>query len=104
MVVVSVFYPISGSTFFDMNYYLTSHVPLVQRLLEPMGLRQTTVLRGTASGSGGPPDYYLIADLFFDDAETMGAALAAHGPETQADIAQFTDSAPIIQMSEVIDL
>jgi hypothetical protein len=29
-------------------------------------------------------------------------ALAAHGPETQADIPNFTDAVPIIQISEVI--
>ena len=104
MVVVSVFYPLSDATSFDMDYYLNSHVPLVRRLLEPMGLRQTKVLRGTASGSGGAPDFTVVVDLFFDDAESMGAALAAHGPETQADIPNFTDATPIIQISEVIDL
>ena len=34
--------------------------------------------------------------------ETSRAALAAHGAETQADIPNFTDVAPVIQISEVV--
>jgi len=102
MVIVSVFYPLASETNFDMAYYVDSHLPLVQRLLEPMGMRQSTVLRGMSSGSGGAPAFGVIAELSFDDADSMAAALAAHGPETQADIPNFTDSVPIIQISEVI--
>jgi len=102
MVIVSVFYPQTQETSFDMDYYVDSHLPLVQRLLEPMGMRQSTVLRGMSSGSGGTPAFGVIAELSFDDVESMTAALAAHGPETQADIPNFTDSVPIIQISEVL--
>jgi hypothetical protein len=42
----------------------------------------------------------LIAELRFDDMVTTERALAAHGPETQADIPNFTDLAPIIIIGE----
>jgi uncharacterized protein (TIGR02118 family) len=45
-----------------------------------------------------------MADLFFDDLESLTAALAAHGAETQADIPNFTDSIPVIQTSELLPL
>jgi uncharacterized protein (TIGR02118 family) len=46
----------------------------------------------------------VIAELFFDDMESLTAALVAHGAETQADIPNFTDSTPIVQISETVEL
>lgn len=97
MMIISVLYPVTADNTFDMDYYLTSHVPLVQRLLEPMGLRDTRIM------SAGPDAAYpVIAELSFDDLDSLNAALAAHGAETQADIPNFTDVAPVIQISEVV--
>lgn len=97
MMIISVLYPVTADNTFNLDYYLTSHVPLVKRLLEPMGLRETRVL------SAGPEAAFpVIAELSFDDLDSLNAALAAHGPETQADIPNFTDVIPVIQISEVV--
>jgi uncharacterized protein (TIGR02118 family) len=104
MVVISVLYPLTPGTTFDLDYYLNSHVPLVCRLLEPMGQRDIRVYQGLSSGNGDAPVYGVMADLFFDDLESLTAALAAHGAETQADIPNFTDSIPVIQTSELLPL
>lgn len=97
MMIISVLYPVTSGDTFDMDYYLNSHVPLVKRLLEPMGLRETRIL-----SAGSDAAYPVIAELSFDDLDSLNAALAAHGPETQADIPNFTDVTPIIQISEVM--
>jgi uncharacterized protein (TIGR02118 family) len=99
MMIISVLYPVTPDTTFDMDYYLTSHVPLVRRLLEPMGLRDTRVL---TSAPDSP--YPVIAELTFDDLDSLNAALAAHGAETQDDIPNFTNVTPLIQISEVAKL
>jgi uncharacterized protein (TIGR02118 family) len=104
MVVISVMYPSTPGTTFDMDYYYGSHVPLVCELLEPMGQREIRVYRGLPNADGSEPDFRLIAELLFDDIESLSAALAAHGPRTQADIPNFTDSIPVIQISEVVAL
>jgi uncharacterized protein (TIGR02118 family) len=97
MMIISVLYPVGSENSFNLDYYLNSHVPLVKRLLEPMGLRDTRIL------TAGPESAYpVIAELGFDDLESLNAALAAHGAETQADIPNFTDVVPIIQISEVV--
>lgn len=101
MYAVTVFYPLSGGARFDLDYYMNKHVPLVKELLEPMGLRQTRILRGVPSG-GQDPEFGVMAALFFDDEASLMAALAAHGPVTQADIPNFTDAVPHIQFSEVL--
>lgn len=100
MVIVSVLYPLAGGVRFDLGYYMDSHIPLVERLLKPMGLRQTRVFESTAPGLDA--EFGIIAELFFDTAEELNAALAAHGAETQADIPNFTDATPVIWMGRVL--
>lgn len=97
MMIISVLYPVAADDSFDMDYYIQSHVPLVQRLLEPMGLRETRILRAAPDAA-----FPVIAELSFDDQASLDAALAAHGPETQADIPNFTNVVPVIQVSEQI--
>ena len=102
MVVITVMYPLTAESRFDMDYYVNSHLPLVCRLLEPMGQREVRIYRGLSDGGAGAPAYGVIAELLFDDLDAVTAALTAHGAETQADIPNFTDSIPVIQISEVV--
>jgi uncharacterized protein (TIGR02118 family) len=85
-----------------MDYYVNSHLPLVNRLFEPMGQREARVFKGVSNGGEGTPTFGVIAELFFDDMESLMAALVAHGAETQADIPNFTDSVPVVQVSEML--
>ncbi len=104
MFVISVLYPLTPGTTFDMDYYLNSHLPLVNRLFEPMGQLEARVSKGVSNGGDGAPTFGVIAELFFDDMESLMAALTAHGAETQADIPNFTDSTPVVQVSEMLAL
>lgn len=89
MIVVSVLYPSGGAL--DMDYYRDRHLPLVRRLLAPAGMLSLVYF-----APDQPAAYQLVAELRFADRITADAALAAHGPETQADIANFTAVAPVI--------
>jgi uncharacterized protein (TIGR02118 family) len=101
VVIVSVLYPLAGGKRFDLDYYMNTHIPLVERLLIPAGLKQTKVFQSAVT-PGTEPEFGIIAELFFDTAEELHAALAAHGPETQADIPNFTDATPIIWLGRVL--
>ena len=94
---VSVLYP-SGPDI-DMTYYVESHLPLVDRLLTPLGMTGMAYWRPVEDN----PDaaYQLIADLRFSSREAGLAALQAHGPETQADIANFTAATPVIMTGDL---
>lgn len=94
MAIVSVLYPNRPGTRFDMDYYTGHHLPLVRRLLEPAGLRRMGYFRPVEADPAAP--YLLVATLHFDDMDSLHAALAAHGAETQADIPRFTDAVPVI--------
>jgi len=98
MIVVSVLYPNVAGSKFDLGYYTGSHLPLCRELLAPMGMRSLTYYRPTDPAAA----YQLVAELRFDDMPATNAALAAHGPRTQADIPNFTDVAPVILIGEEV--
>jgi uncharacterized protein (TIGR02118 family) len=101
MISVIVLYPNEPGSRFDMDYYVNRHLKLVRDRLEPMGMRSMTFIVESAMDPTAPPQTYrLVAEIRFDDMEAARRALTAHGPETQADIPNFTDVAPVILIGE----
>ena len=99
MISVVVLYPNKAGSKFDLDYYVRRHLPLVRDRLQPMGMRSLTYTVEHAMDPKAPPQAYrLSAELRFDD---MESATRAHGPETQADIPNFTDVAPVILIGEI---
>jgi uncharacterized protein (TIGR02118 family) len=102
MISVVVLYPNKAGSKFDLAYYIHQHLPLVRDRLQPMGMRSLTYTVEHAMDPKAPPqEYRLSAELRFDDMESAARALHAHGPETQADIPNFTDVAPVILIGRV---
>lgn len=54
------------------QHYLDVHTPLVRAL---PGLERFDVAFARAGAEGAKPDYHLIAELYFPDDATMGAAM-----------------------------
>ncbi|MEJ5358259.1 MAG: EthD family reductase [Desulfobacterales bacterium] len=100
---VSVMYPHREGARFDLDYYRTTHMDLVFRLLKPFGLVRTEVLRGLSGGEGKPAPYVCIGNLYFETADGYEKGVAASGGALRGDIPNFTDIAPIRQISEVVD-
>lgn len=101
MIVVSVLYPNAPEARFDLDYYRERHLPLCRELLAPMGMQSLSFYRPTDMDPGAP--FQLVAELRFPHMEATNAALAAHGPRTQADIPNFTDVTPIILIGSVVE-
>lgn len=100
---VSVMYPNHQGCRFDLEYYRTKHMALVEKYMKPFGLLRTEVLRGISGGSDGEPaPYVCIGNLYFDTADGYQRGGAASGGALRADIPNFTDVAPIRQISEVL--
>ncbi|OHV18299.1 ethyl tert-butyl ether degradation protein EthD [Methylorubrum extorquens] len=100
MILVSVMYPSSAGTRFDMDYYLKKHMPLVSERWTAKGLHDYTVVTGTGTPDGGVPPYQVVALLRFESADAFKSAAAADGPEIFGDIPNFTDTQPTVQLSE----
>ncbi len=101
MIKISVFYPNSEGGKFDMSYYCTTHMPLVNRLLSPAikGMAVDQGIGGFGPGSSAP--FIAAGHLMFDSVEAFQAAFTPHAQEIMGDIPNYTNLQPTIQISEV---
>ena len=101
MIKVSVLYPNGQGNRFDMSYYLRSHIPMIQKLLGA-ALKGVAVEQGLAGGTpGAPPPYLAAGHLLFDSVPAFQAAFGPHGEAIAKDVANYTNTQPVIQISEV---
>ena len=101
MVKVSVLYPNSAGCKFDMGYYLSKHMPMVKQKLGA-ALKSMAVEQGIAGGTpGAPAAYVAMGHLYFDSVDTFQAAFGPHAPAILADIPNYTNTQPTVQVSEV---
>jgi uncharacterized protein (TIGR02118 family) len=100
MVVFSVFYPAKDGGKFDHDYYNATHIPLVKEAFAATGLSGVTVHQGLSAGDGSTAPFVAIAHLAFESPEALRASLTGpRGAEVSGDIPNFTDIAPITQVS-----
>jgi uncharacterized protein (TIGR02118 family) len=101
MIKVSAFYPNEEGKKFDMDYYLNTHIPMVQEkcgaAIKGGGVEQG--LSGVEPGS--PATYIAISHLLFDSVEAFQSSFGPHAESIMADIPNYTDTQPMIQISEV---
>lgn len=101
MIKVSVFYPNTENCKFDIDYYCHSHMPMVRDLLGD-ACKGVAVDKGIAGGEAGSrPIYAAIGHLFFETVEAFQAAFGPHAKEIIADIPNYTNVEPSIQISVV---
>jgi uncharacterized protein (TIGR02118 family) len=101
VITVSVLYPGGEGITFDMDYYLNSHMALVQQACGD-ALKGATVVQGMNGGAPGvPAPYVAMTQLTFDSVEAFGAAMGPKAGELAADVANFTNSTPAMQVSEL---
>jgi uncharacterized protein (TIGR02118 family) len=90
-----------GSSF-DFEYYLQKHLPLATARFAKCGLVDVQVMRGSAMLDGAPPSYWLIGNLVFASLREMQEAVSKHGSEVMADIPNYTNVQPLIQIGELL--
>jgi uncharacterized protein (TIGR02118 family) len=101
MVTVSVLYPNSEGSTFDMDYYLTKHMPMVRQKLGA-SLKSVRVDRGLSGPvPGSVPAYSALCHLGFESVQSFEASFSAHAAEILADIPNYTNAQPIVQVGEV---
>lgn len=101
MIKVSVLYPNSPDARFDMDYYLERHMPLVRQKSGP-ACKGTAVDLGLAGGApGAPVPYVAMGHMLYETVEDFQSVFARHGEALLADIPNFTNTRPVIQISAV---
>lgn len=102
MIKVSVMYPHQAGARFDHAYYRDKHMPLVQQKLGPACLFYT-IDKGLAGGAPNePPTYVGMCHIYSASVEAFQAGFARHASEILADIPNYTDLTPVLQISEVV--
>ena len=102
MIKVSVMYPNTAGARFDHVYYRDQHMPLVKRSMGDACLFYT-VDKGLAGGAPGEPAPYVgMCHIYSDSVEAFQAGFGPHAKEILADIANYTDLTPVMQISEVV--
>ncbi len=102
MVKLSVMYPHKEGSKFDLDYYLTKHFDLVQAKWDGL-MKDAYVTKGLGGGAPGePPTYQIMAHISFESMDALNKAVTGHGDELFADVPNFTDITPIVQISEVV--
>lgn len=104
MIKISVMYPNESGGRFDVDYYLNKHMPLsIERLSTGRGFKGVSVERGLeGGGSGTAPTYIAMCHYLFDTMDDFLAIFYAHAADLNADVPNFTDIDPVIQVSEVV--
>jgi len=102
MIKVSVMYPNTPGARFNHEYYRDKHMPLVKARMGD-SCKYYTVDKGLGGGTPGAPATYVgMCHIFCDSVETFQAGFGPHAKEIMADIPNYTDLSPVIQISEVV--
>jgi uncharacterized protein (TIGR02118 family) len=95
MIKVTVTYPSGEGSTFDHDYYAGSHVPLAVKAWNPL---RTEIDKGVSGPNVASVQFY------FDSMDAFQGALGK--PETaevMADVANYTNIEPVMQVSEIVD-
>jgi len=102
MIKVSALYPNGEGKTFDMDYYCNKHIPMVAGLLGD-SLKGATVEKGLGGGEpNSPATYVAMGNLYFESMQTFENSFGANADKIMADLPNFTNIAPAIQISEVM--
>ncbi|MGJ7505535.1 EthD family reductase [Variovorax sp. ZT5P49] len=102
MIKFSVMYPHTPGARFDHDYYREKHMPLLKARMGDACLSYT-IDKGLAGGApGSAPTYIAMCHVFAESVEAFQNAFGPHAKEIRGDVKNYTDIAPVTQMSEVV--
>jgi uncharacterized protein (TIGR02118 family) len=103
MIRVCISYPNRPGARFDEEYYLSKHMPMVAQRLAAHGMTGWSVDKGLGGFvPGTPPEHFMQARLDLESIEGLQAGMAAEGAAIMADIPNYTDIAPQVQIYQVL--
>jgi uncharacterized protein (TIGR02118 family) len=102
MIKLTVFYPYTDGAKFDMEYYRDRHMPMVQQRLGA-ACKGIAVEQGLSAGNpGSRPQFIAMGHVYLDSMEDFEVTFSKHVNEFVADVPNYTNIEPLIQISEVV--
>lgn len=93
MATLIVSYPLSQDSTFDRDYYIATHIPLVQNTWGNLGLQSAEILFPAA----GPQPLAGLAILRFESQARLDAALSSPAAaKVIGDVGNFTNIVPLL--------
>ncbi|MFB6456699.1 EthD family reductase [Chitinophaga sp. Hz27] len=102
LIKISVMYPYAEGKTFNMEYYETRHMPMVANILGS-NLVRFTIEKGLPEGNPDQPLAFIaIGTYYVKNLSEYQAAITPNRDAIRADFVNYTDSMPIIFVSEVV--
>lgn len=101
MIKVSVMYPNGPDARFDEAYYRDKHMPMVKALMGDYCKSYAVDCAIDGAPAANAP-YIAMGHLFCDSVDAFQAGFGPHTKAIMADIPNYTNQTPVIQMSEVL--
>lgn len=99
---ITVLYENVDDATFNLEYYLTKHMPLVEEKFKPFGIQGWRVLKAVGAPFGAKPAYNVICNLEFDTADQFQAAVAAEGGPVFGDVPNFSNKDPVVVIADLV--
>lgn len=95
MIKVTILYPKTDDSTFDMDYYTTSHMPM---FAETLG----DACQGWGAASVGGGGYAAMGWAMVSSQEAFDAAMAEHGARVMGDVPNYTNVRPELIIGTVV--
>jgi len=104
MIKISILYPNTPGSRFDLRYYAETHMPMSIGLLGAHpGFKGVSVEQGLGGViPGSEAAYVAMCHFLFDSLEDFIAAFTPHADVLQGDMPNYTDIEPVIQFNAVL--
>lgn len=94
MIAVTILYPRTEDSTFDMDYYTTTHMPM---FAEAIG----DACKGWGAASVDSGDWQAFSWCSVDSADAFHAAMREHGARIMGDVPNYTNTRPQLIIGEV---
>lgn len=94
MIHMTILYPSADDATFDMDYYTSSHMPMVAKAFGDG-------CKGWGAASVTTDQHIAMGWFSLDGMDTFNAAMAEHGAAIMGDVANYTNQQPDVILGEV---
>lgn len=98
---LSVMYPSGEGKHFDIDYYVNKHFSYVVSLLGD-AIVGVSIEKGIGGEGKGQAPFEAVGNLYFESMESFQNSFGAHVKEIRADLENFTNIEPVVQIGEVM--
>jgi uncharacterized protein (TIGR02118 family) len=102
MIKISVMYANDPGARFDHEYYCSRHMPLVKNRMGTACLFYTVDKGLSGNAPGEPAPYVCMCHIYCESVEAFQTGFGPHVEEISADMPNYTDLTPLVQISEVV--